>query len=60
VKEFLRVRGVTLEDVDVTRDIEAREELVRLTGQAAVPVITIEDEVVRGFDEARLKTLLGI
>ncbi len=39
---------------------EARQELVRLTGQMAVPVILVGDEVVRGFDKARLKTLLGI
>lgn len=39
---------------------EARQELVRLTGQMAVPVILVGDEVVRGFDRARLKTLLGI
>ncbi len=41
-------------------DAEARQELVRLTGQMAVPVITVGDEVVRGFDKARLKSLLGL
>ena len=39
---------------------EAREELIRLTGQVAIPVILVDDEIVRGFDKARLKTLLGI
>jgi hypothetical protein len=38
----------------------AREDLVRLTGQMAVPVITVGEEVVRGFDKARLKSLLGL
>ena len=41
-------------------NVEARQELVRLTGQMAVPVIMVDDEVVRGFDKARLKALLGI
>ena len=41
-------------------NVEARQELVRVTGQMAVPVIMVDDEVVRGFDKARLKTLLGI
>ncbi len=41
-------------------DAEARQELVRLTGAMAVPVILVDDEVVRGFDKPRLKTLLGI
>lgn len=41
-------------------DAQAREDLVRLTGQMAIPVIVVGDEVVRGFDKARLKALLGI
>ena len=39
---------------------EARDELVRLTGALSIPVIVVGDEVVRGFDKARLKNLLGI
>ena len=30
------------------------------TGRTAVPVITIDDEVVVGFDRGRLQRLLGI
>ena len=59
-KEFLRSAGVAFEDIDVMENVEARQELIRLTGQMAVPVITVGVEVVRGFDRARLKTLLAI
>ncbi len=41
-------------------DEAAREELVRRTGQMAVPVILVDDEVVVGFDRDRLQSLLGI
>ena len=41
-------------------DQEAREELVRRTGQLAVPVILVDEEVVVGFDKGRLQRLLGI
>jgi len=51
---------VTFEDINVMEHVDARQELVRLTGQMAVPVITVGDEVVRGFDKARLKHLLGL
>lgn len=47
-------------DVDVASDEEARAELVRRTGQMAVPVIVVGDEVLVGFDRARLLALLGI
>ena len=46
--------------MNVMDDREAREELVRRTGQMAVPVILADDEVVVGFDRARLERLLGI
>jgi glutaredoxin 3 len=44
----------------VATDVEGRDELMRRTGQMAVPVIVVGDEVVVGFDRARLTTLLGL
>ena len=41
-------------------DEDARDELLRRTGQLAVPVILVGDDVVVGFDRARLERLLGI
>lgn len=41
-------------------DAEAREELIRLTGQMTIPVIVVGDQVVRGFNKPQLKSLLGI
>ena len=41
-------------------DAQAREDLMRLTGQMAVPVILVDDHVVRGFNKPELKSLLGI
>ena len=41
-------------------DAGAREELVKLTGQMSIPVIVVDNQVVQGFNKARLKSLLGI
>ena len=38
----------------------ARAELLAKTGRMAVPVITVDDEVIVGFDRGRLQRLLGI
>jgi glutaredoxin len=46
--------------VNVAEDQEGREELLRRTGQLAVPVTVIDDEVVVGFDRPRLTRLLGL
>ncbi len=48
------------DDVNVLADPNAREELVRLTGQTAIPVIVVDGQVVVGFDPAKLQSLLVI
>jgi hypothetical protein len=43
----------------VLADEGAREELIRRTGQMAVPVIVVDDEIVVGFDRPKLLALLA-
>lgn len=59
VKEFLSQKGIKFTEHDVSVDRAAAEEMVRKTGQMGVPVITIDDEVVVGFDRGRLEQLLA-
>ena len=59
-KEFFQEHGVVYEEKDVAKDEEAREHMIRRSGQLGVPVIEIGDEVVVGFDRAKLSQLLGI
>lgn len=60
VKEFLKSSHVEFEAKDVAADDIAREEMIKKTGQLGVPVIDIEGEIVIGFNEERIKGLLGI
>jgi S1-C subfamily serine protease len=55
--EFLRKQGVTYEEVDVSKDLRAAEEIVRRTGQMGVPVITDNQEAIVGFDIGRLQRM---
>ena len=59
VKSFLTENSVVFEEFDVLDDLSAREEMVRISGQMGVPVITIGDEVVIGFNRDRLQETLG-
>ncbi len=59
-KEFLSSKGIVFQDINVSEDAEARQELIQKTGQLAVPVITVNDEVIVGFDRGRLERLLGL
>jgi S1-C subfamily serine protease len=46
-------------EYDVSRNREAAEEMVSLTGQMGVPVTVIDGETVIGFDRARLQAILS-
>ena len=55
--EFLRSRNVPFREIDVSRDRDAAMEMVRKSGQQGVPVTVAGDEVILGFDQARLARL---
>jgi glutaredoxin 3 len=59
-KDFLKAHKIKFEDIDVSADMEAAQEMIDKTGQMSVPVIDIDGEIVFGFDEARLKDLLHL
>jgi S1-C subfamily serine protease len=50
---------VSYKEYDVSRDSDAAEEMVSLSGQMGVPVTLIDDQVVVGFDRNRLRELLS-
>ena len=56
---LLRELDVPFEALDVEKDAAASREHLRLTrGRGSVPVTVIGDEVIHGFQEARLRELL--
>ena len=59
-KEFFKENNVEFTAHDVASDAEKRQEMIDLTGQMGVPVIKIGDDVIIGFDEAKIKELLKI
>lgn len=59
-KEFFKENNVEYQDLNVAEDTEKRQEMIEMTGQMGVPVIKIEDDIVVGFDEGKVKELLGI
>ena len=59
VKDFLSQRGVKFTEYDVSADRTAAAEMARKSGQTGVPVITVGDQVIVGFDRSRLEQLLA-
>ena len=56
---FLKQHNIAHEELDVAANKEAREEMVRKSGQMAVPVIEIDGDILVGYDEGKLKEKLG-
>lgn len=59
-KAFLNENNVAFDEHDVGTDMEKRAEMVEKSGQMGVPVITVGDEVMVGFDEAKLAAAVGV
>ena len=60
VKEYLKEHNVEFTDYNVAEDIEKRQEMMDKSGQMGVPVVFIGEEMIIGFDEAKIASLLGI
>jgi len=59
-KDFFTANNVQFNDYNVASDLEKRKEMVTKSGQMGVPVIFVGDQMTVGFDEARLRQLLGL
>jgi len=58
-KDYFKDNNVEYTEHDVAADQEKRQEMIEMTGQMGVPVIRIGDDVVVGFDEAKVAELLA-
>ncbi len=63
-KEFFKENNVDYTDIDVAGDSKAADEMIKKSGQMAVPVIVVEEdgkeEIVTGFDKDKLIELLKL
>ncbi len=57
---YLKSVGVEYEEKDVSVDIEAAREMVKISGQMGVPVVTIDGNVIIGFDKPKIDQLLEL
>ncbi len=60
LKEFLKEKNIEFEDIDVSQDKKALDEMVEKSDQMGVPVVEIGGEIVVGFDKERITKLLNI
>ncbi|MDD3531439.1 MAG: glutaredoxin family protein [Candidatus Pacebacteria bacterium] len=59
-KEFLKEKNIAYTEHNVATDLEKRQEMIQRSGQMGVPVIFVGDEMIIGFDQERLASILGV
>lgn len=59
-KDFFKENNIAYTEKDAASDMAARKEAITKSGQMGVPVIDIDGKIVIGFNEPKLRELLGI
>ena len=59
-KDFFQKNNVEFQEFNVGSDLQKRQEMIEKSGQMGVPVITVGDDVIVGFNKSRLEELLGV
>ncbi len=59
-KEYLTEHKITYEDIDVSKDQAAANEMIEKSGQMGVPVIEIGNTIIVGFDREAIKKALKL
>ena len=60
LKEFLKEKGIKFEEIDVSKDEKARDEMIKKSGRLEAPIIEIDGQIVVGFDKEKICQLLNI
>lgn len=58
MKEFLSQKELSYREYNIVEDRNAFEEMWHLSGQKAAPVVTVNQDVLVGFDKKKLEVLL--
>ena len=58
LKEWLKKKKLSFQEIDVTESETARDEIIERTSQMSVPVIEIDGQMIVGFNEKKLKGIV--
>lgn len=58
-KNYLKSINVEFEDLNVSEDMEAREEMIDKSKQMGVPVLDVNGHIIIGFDKTAIDKALS-
>ena len=59
-KQYLKDNNIIFENVDVSTDAQASQEIIEKSGQMGVPVLDIDGRIIVGFDRDAIIKALGL
>lgn len=59
-KKWLDQHKIKYKNIDIDKDPQVAEELIKKSGQTGIPVIDIDGKIVIGFNEPALRKLLKV
>jgi glutaredoxin 3 len=59
-KQYLRQKNVQFEDIDVSMNQKAAQDMMKKSGQMGVPVLDINGQIIIGFDQHAINHALGV
>lgn len=60
LKGYFKKHNIEFEDIDISKDEQALQKMIKDSGQMGVPVVDIDGEVITGFDKEKIDKLLKI
>lgn len=58
-KQYLKDKGVEVEEYNVAEDFEKATEMIRKSGQQGVPVLDINGKIIVGFNRGAIDAALA-
>jgi glutaredoxin len=59
LKAFLAEKGINFEEIDVSKDTRAGQEIFEKTHSLMVPILLIDDQIVIGYHRRRIEEILA-
>ncbi len=59
VKDYLTKKGIGYEEKDISTDQDALRFVLDKVGQAVTPIVTIDDQIIVGFDRPKIDAALA-
>jgi glutaredoxin len=61
LKNLLKYNGLEFENIDISRNEKAKQEMIEISGQSEItPVMSVDGIIFIGFDREKIKEVLNI